>query len=265
MILLLCTLEAQGGAWVREAGGVYAKAGLGHFSGSEVETAAVELGYRDLQASIYGELGLPVALQLSFYVPYVLAENRDAVRGYLAASPGDGELALSRRLSQGKVASALSLGGRFPLYPDRGDERAQAFGGWADRFPEPGDGTVDLDLKADVGASLGRGVWTQGSAGYRHRFGPWVDGLPWMVQLGWAPSRQERSLGWLGVESAGLVNLEEDELTRSWTRLGGFLAVNLGRGLHAEGWGGAIPWAQASRPGASVGMGLSWTGSLSEG
>ncbi len=265
MILLLAVLQAHGGAWVRDPGGVYAKAGLGHFRGQEDESAAVELAYRDLQASVYGELGLPAALQLSVYVPYVLAENSDAVRGYLAASPGDGELGLSRRLTKGKVASAISLGGRFPLYPDRREPRAEAFGGWADRFPEPGDGTVDLDLEAEVGASLGRGIWTQGSAGYRHRFGPWVDGLPWSVQLGWAPRQGDRSLGWLGVESAGLVNLKEDPETRAWTRLGGFLAVNLGRGLHAEGWGGAIPWAQASRPGASVGLGLSWTGTLREG
>lgn len=265
MNLLLLVTAAHAGAWIRDPGAVYSKVGVGHFAGQESGGAAVELGYRDLQASFYGEVGLPAALQLSTYVPYVLAQNRDEVRGYLAASPGDAELQLARRLTKGKVNSSVTLGGRFPLYPDRSEERAEAFAGWADRFPEPGDGTVDLDLKVEAGASLGRGVWTQGGAGYRHRFGPWVDGVPWSVQLGWGPRVQERSLGWIGVESAGIVNVQADELTRSWTRFGGFLAANLGGGLHAEGWGGVIPWAQASRPGASVGLGLSWTGRLTEG
>lgn len=266
LLLALAVPAATAGAWIKEPGAFYLKGGLGHFAGREATAeASVPLAYRDLSASLYGEVGLPAALQLSGTLPWVLAENADQGRRYVALSGGDAELSLARRLTGGKVVSAVAAGGRLPLYGDRTQARAQDFAGWADRFPVPGDGTVDLDLRVEVGGSLPRGLWTQGAVGYRHRLGPWVDGATWSAQLGWSPSVQGRGLGWLGIDGGGVHNLPGADPvaaaeTRQWARVGGFLAARVAEGVHVEAWGGAIPWARASRPGASGGLGLSWMG-----
>lgn len=256
MIALLAA-PALAGAWVRDPGDVYAKAGVGAFVGGEAPdepmSAAVE--YRDAQASVYAEVGLPWRLQLAGYAPWIVAENRYDSLQYLAMSGGDAQLVLSRALLRGPLALSLGVGAKLPLYADRAQARAAAFGAHATRFPSPGDGQVDLDAKLDAGASLGwQGAWLQGSVGYRHRLDDLVDGVPWSLQVGLAP----KQAGWVGVEASGVVNVVDDPDTRAWTRLGAFGAVKVGPALAVEAFFGAIPWATATRTGLGGGVGVSW-------
>lgn len=256
MIAVLCG-AAFAGPWVRDPGGVYAKAGLSTFVGGEApdEPMAANVDYRDAQATLYAEVGLPWRLQLTGYAPWVVAENRYDALQYVAMSGGDAELGLSRALLSGPVALSVGLGAKLPLYADRATERTTAFGAHATRFPSPGDGQVDLDARLDAGASLGwQGAWVQASVGYRHRLGDFVDGVPWSAQVGLAP----RQAGWVGVEASGIVNTVADADTRAWTRIGAFGAVKLGPALAVEAFFGAIPWAEATRSGLGGGLGLSW-------
>ncbi len=269
MLLALLSSAALAGPWIREPGSSYAKAAVGSFSGAEAtETTTgggqlAPLAYQDLSLSLYGELGLPWGLQVTGYLPYVLARNDDEQAGYVSYSGGDAELGLSRRLLASPVALALGAVAKIPTYGDRADLRAEGFGAYATRFPEPGDGQVDLDLRLELGASIpsGRwGAWAQGWVGYRHRLGEFVDGVPWSAQLGAAPTGASgEKIGWAGVEASGVRNLSPDVNTRTWTRIGAFGALNLRHGLAVEAWGGLIPLATASRTGGGGGLGLSWT------
>ncbi len=254
---LLLVAPAFAGAWVREAGDVYAKAGVGSFIGGEApeEPMAEAVAYRDIQASLYAEVGLPLRFQLAGYAPWVLAENQREDIHYVGLSGGDAELLLSRAILEGPVVLSGAIGAKLPLYEDRTQARVDAFGAHGSRFPAPGDGQVDLDARLDVGAGLGwQGAWVQASAGYRHRLEDPVDGVIWSAQLGLAP----KQAGWVGVEASGVVTVEDDAETREWTRLGAFGAVKLGPTLAVEAYFGAIPWAEATRTGMGGGVGVSW-------
>lgn len=257
MVIALLVPVALAGAWVRDPGDVYAKAGVSAFVGGEAPDApmAAAIDYRDAQANFYAEVGLPWQLQLTGYAPWVVAENRYDALHYVAMSGGDAEVGLSRSLLRGPLALTVGVGAKLPMYSDRSSQRAEAFGAHATRFPVPGDGQADVDARIDAGASLGwQGAWAQGSVGYRHRFGDPVDGVPWSAQVGLAPSH----VGWVGVESSGIVNVAADAGTRSWTRFGAFGAVKAGPSLAVEAFFGVIPWATATRTGLGGGLGLSW-------
>lgn len=268
-MVVLSISSALAGAWVRDAGGAYVKLGTGTFSGAERAGAVNEgvqsapLAYRDLSASLYAEVGLPAGFQASGYVPYVLAANDDGTARFQSFSGGDAEISVARRVLDAPVAAALTALAKVPLYGDRDGLRVERYGAYGARFPTPGDGQVDLDARLELGASLpaGRaGIWVQGWAGYRHRFGDYVDGVQWSVQLGSAPVvNGGRRLGWLGLEASGIVNPVDDPTTKSWTRFGAFAAVDLSRGLAFEAWGGVIPIARAARAGAGGGVAVSWT------
>lgn len=256
---------AWAGPWIRDPGASYVKLGASSFVGVEPgSTGMMEMPtqYADLTASAYGELGLPLGLEVAAYLPYVVAQADDGAARFVSYGGGDAELGLGKRLLASPVAISLATVVKVPLYTDRGDFRVATYGGYASRFSTPGDGQVDVDARLGVGGSFRAGAtpgWVQGSLGYRHRTGVFVDGVPWLVQAGLSPARAGRPLGFAGVEASGLANVEADPRSRAWTRLGAFVAVNLGRGLALEAWGGAIPWAYASRAGGGGGLGLSST------
>lgn len=247
----LLSAIAQASPWVRAPGGIYAKVGVARFEGESS---------RATSASLYAELGLPAALGLTVQLPWVQSVAEDARFSYRNRDLGDLELSLSRALRQGDWALSASVGARLPLYPDRQDAREQTWGSLAGAFPSPGDGTVDLDGRLELGRGLAAGAWggwVQGSAGYRHRLGAPTDGLTLGLRGGLVPRAGERDLGWLGAELQGVARFEDDPATRSWLRLGSFAAVRLRSGLAFELGGGWIPRARVASTGWDVGAGLS--------
>lgn len=262
--LALLSFSAHAGPWVREWGGVYAKASVGGFAGAEAqaEAAAPALEYSELSTSVYFEAGLPLGLGIAAYLPYLYATNDDGLARYVAFTPGDADFALSRWILRGPVALSGTFAAKVPLYPSVADERLSAYGGYATRFPEAGDGQVDLDGRLDLGVGFPLRDWqgwTQASLGYRYRFGDFVDGVPWSVQLGFSPQgKQGASLGWVGVDSAGIVNVTQDALTKSWTKVGIFGAVRVHKEFSVETWASIIPIAAASRTGWGGGVGVSY-------
>lgn len=260
---LFATPSAHAGAWVRDPGKFYIKVGVGAFAGQESEAAALEsFSYQSKEASLYGEVGLPWGLGITAYLPFVEGTNELATVRYVNRSAGDSELALSKRILSDKIALSATAIARVPLYGDRADERAASFGPFATRFPDPGDGTPDLDGRVDIGTGLKLGTWggwVQGGGGYRHRFAELVDGLIWNVQVGVQPRWGGKDRGWIGLETGGLKNVVEDELTKEHVRVGAFAAAAVAQGVSIEASGGWIPVAQVSRTGTSVGVGVSWT------
>ena len=237
---------ALAGPWLHDAGAGYGKAAIGAFSGE----AASGAQYRDLQGSLYGEYGMPAGFQLEAYAPLVLAVNQDAAARYLSLGGGDGTVALAHRLVfRHPVALSAAVAAKVPLYAER--DRARHFGELAARFPEVGDGHVDVDARLDAGLSLPRGAWVQATAGWRHRFGAPNDGVPWATQVGLSGRR-----GWAGLDAGGVVACPASADTREWTRVGAFGALRLGRAVTLESWAAGIPRAVASQRGVTAGLGL---------
>lgn len=251
MFFSLVSLLAAG-PWVREPGHSYLKGSMGTFWGEEAEG----LRYSDLQAGLYGELGLPARLGLTAWFPWLLAWNEDTQGRYVALSGGDAELVLQGQLLRGPLVLALDLRGKFPLYTDRSTERLRRYPAYATRFPVPGDGQVDLELLLEGGTGWRMGEvsgWLQGSIGGRYRFAGFSPGIPMSLSLGWSPKG-----GWLGLEGSALWTPTDDGLSRSWFRIGAFGAWKIGKGLALEAWLGWIFWARYTRTGGGGGLGLSW-------
>ncbi|MBM4369958.1 MAG: hypothetical protein FJ102_27360 [Deltaproteobacteria bacterium] len=262
-LILLAADLAAAGPWLRDAGSAYVKGAVGGFAGLDGEAGAMEapVSYRDASASLYGELGLPWSMQASAYAPYVIAVNQRPEAAYASFGAGDAELLVSRQIIREPLALSLGVGAKLPLYADRAGDREDAYGAAASRFPEAGDGQVDIEARLEAGRSFRVGRvpgWVQASGAYRHRTGDFVDGVPWSAQLGLSPRRGDESGGWAGVEASGVVNVVDDAHTRSWTRLGAFGAVRLDGAWAIEAWAGVIPWASASQRGAGGGVGLSY-------
>jgi hypothetical protein len=259
---LFASPTADAGAWVRDPGKFYVKAGVGTFTGQEADVDELEsFEYQSKDASLYGEVGLPWGLGLTAYLPFVEGTNELATVRYVNRSAGDSEIALSKRILSDKIALSATVLARIPLYGDRADERAENFGPFAARFPDPGDGSPDLDSRLDIGTGLKLGKWggwVQGGGGYRHRFEEPVDGVIWNVQAGVQPRWGGEDRGWFGLETGGAKNVVEDELTREHVRVGAFAAAAIAKGVSLEAAGGWIPVAQASRTGTSLGLGVSW-------
>jgi hypothetical protein len=222
-------------------------------------TQLAPISYQDLSLGVYAEAGLPWDLQATLWLPYVLARNSDDQASFYSYSLGDAELGVARQLIHSPLALAIAVAAKVPLYPDRSSLRVKEAGGYATRFPTPGDGQVDVDIRLDAGYQLPFGGWLQGQLGYRYRFGDYLNGLPWLVQLGGAPTLASGwNLGWVGIEFSGVAGFKEDAISKSWLRIGGFFAIKLTTALAVELWGGVIPVANASRTGGGGGLGLSW-------
>lgn len=194
MIALAFVTLGEASPWVREPWGSYLKLGASRFMAAE---------HGSTHVVAYGELGLPARLGLTVSVPWVESAAEDRWFTYQNRDFGDAEFALTRELLPGPWALSASLGARVPLYPDRTGEREASWGSLASRFPSPGDGTVDLDGRIELGRGLrigGWGGWVEASAGYRHRLGDPVDGLVGGLRAGVVPRRGEADAGWMGVE-----------------------------------------------------------------
>jgi len=186
--LLMMTVEAQAGPWVRDAGEGYLKLGASSFVGDQYYRAGVptELESRADALSLYGEVGLGHALQLVMFVPYQIAANETAggVR-YVNHTLGDLRLQVDAKLTD-LFALALSLEVKLPLYEVVSEQELSGEQeAWRTNFPDVGDGNLDFTLKLQAGAALDwLGGWVTGALGYTKRLGSYIDSLYFSGQIG---------------------------------------------------------------------------------
>ena len=139
--------------------------------------------------------------------------------------------------------------------------------GEAERHLAAVDHLVEQGIVEGAGSAYAEYRACLAEAGYLRRtdwsFGPlpgdYVDGLPCHLQVGWTPTREERRLGWVGVDATGQLNLGQSDWSRQAQTVGLFGAVDLGRGLAVEAsWSWTWAAVAASR-GHGASLGVSWT------
>lgn len=179
------------------------------------ERLSGQTGANQLSLAVAGTVGLPLQLELSFDLPYVLATNEfGAGTRHRNADLGDARVSVARALLPA-IPLAAVLEAELPLYrrvTDRSPGGLVELDGelWAaERFPDVGDGQLELTAALSIGRSFYPSpAWVTASLGYRARFGPLADALDAAVDLGgWMV---EQRVG-AGLFASGLLNLGEDE------------------------------------------------------
>lgn len=235
----LVVATAWAGAWVPAPGHGYAKLGGGAAIGAESRWTGL---------SAYVEVGLPAGFALVASAPVGVSAAAQGGVVYRRWAVGDATVGLSRRVLP---TASVSVVAKIPGY---GDGPLAAYGTLAPRFPQPGDGQVDLDLRADVGRSLRIGAadgWVQVGGGWRHRDGPPVDGVLASAELG------VNGPGFAVVRASAVVNPVPDADTDQWLKLG--VGVGVGTRTRVEGWIDDTRLASPTARGTSAGLGLSYT------
>jgi hypothetical protein len=172
---------ARAGAWVRPAGGVYTRAGVGAFIGRGaflLAPGAPEGRFRSLAAEGYGEFGLGGALELDVSLRWV--DNRHRLRtGRAFSNRGleDAEILIKWAPLNGARAVSLLGGVRVALYPIASLEEL------AEGRPRRGPGGQDLLLGAAYGWSFRRG-WVNVDVLLRLRLGGASAGVRTRLELG---------------------------------------------------------------------------------
>ncbi|MCB9764146.1 MAG: hypothetical protein H6739_30525 [Alphaproteobacteria bacterium] len=266
---LLLSAPASAGPWIRDPGAFYGKLSVDGFAATDYADPRVRdvagLRYRGLGPAGYLELGVAPHVQVVAQAPFVFAANTEPDTGWRWRSRGFGDprvgVGVGGRLRG--VPLSLHLIARVPATASPPPPGAPALG----------DPQVDLSLIGAVGGGWswrGHTGWALAEAGYLRRtdwsFGPlpgdYVDGLPCHLQVGWTPTREERRLGWVGVDATGQLNLGQSDWSRQAQTVGLFGAVDLGRGLAVEAsWSWTWAAVAASR-GHGASLGVSWTGSV---
>lgn len=273
MIGLLLAAAAHGGAWTKDPGELYAKAGADLYRavrfvspGTAVERDGAYLGQ---QYGIYAEAGvLPFhPVQLSIAAPVVVGTLWSEVFDPFGALPvrattaraGDlrvaGQVALHPDLP---LSAALEV--KVPLYAN-GSVGAD-LPTLASLFPLPGDGQVDLTPWLYAGASPADGTFVEAGLGWRHRtevFVGWdtpitfVDGLAFTAKGG---RTFGRVIGVGGAE--GVINARSDRYTRQWVALFATALIDVAPGLAIEPRVAGEVWARNASQGLGGGLGLSY-------
>ena len=281
MIALGLAVAAHAGAWTRELGSAYVKAGWDGYTTTAYAApstvapgagAAQSLGvqsYFGYQASLYGEAGLSPAhpVQLSAAVPLAVGTTQFREENPLGAievyatvvRPGDlrvmPQLALSR-----KLPLAVAVETKVPLYRN---DAVCADNNYALYCAHPGDGQIDVTGWAFAGAPLvhGRG-FVEGGLGYRART-EWylgfttdaelADGVVGAATAGW-------NLGpvlamW---KADAVVDWKRDEVTPQGLRTGPALIATVFEGFALEARGSYDLWVRNTSRGVGFGGGVSW-------
>lgn len=243
-MILLAGL-ALGGAWVPDPGATYLK----------LEGSGFEGAQHDLGVAVYGEAGVLPGLGLEARLPWTAAWRDGPGYAYRWSGVGDVQAGARARLPWG--TGAVTAGVKVPAYRPVDEAR---WGALADRFPRPGDGQVDVDLRLDAGRSVALGGgwgWAQAGLGWRFRAGEPADGALGRAQVGWSlPAGGARpELRWVAFDADGVLAL--DRATRQGLGLGLVTAVGLAPGLDLELRAAGIP--VGTDPGYGGALALAWT------
>lgn len=276
--LALCALPtiAQAGAWTREAGQAFVRAGADAYVAPRLIQAGevVDALFVGVQHSVYAEVGVlpPHPLHVAVRVPLSVGAVRFGDERWL----GDGrglattirmadlqigvQTALLPKALRARAQLALAVDASVPLY-DRTDVGVD-HGYWAKWFARPGDGDVALTGTLRAGGGLSHGLWLEGGVGFRKRS---------LAHVGFSPSWRFRDQltaelvfggdlkkALLFLDAGAQIALGDDARTRSGVAAGVNGAVRLPHGFALHLRVGGEPWTKNAGQGAQIGLGLWW-------
>jgi hypothetical protein len=273
-VIALVAATAHGGAWTKEVGEVYTKAGAEVYHAFTFVAPGTALldeegDYFGQQYSVYAEAGVLPGYkgQLLVKVPLVVgvhgAEYSDALGTVplraTTTRPGDLELGAQVALHPELPISAAVLA-KIPLYAN--GKVGQDYPTFAALFPKPGDGQVDLTGVVYAGGSPIPKSFGEVGLGYRHRtewFTGWdtsvtyVDGVVFVAKGGYSLGRV---LPIVSVD--GLKSVKDDTYSREYVTLSGSALIDVAEGLAIEPRIAAELWARKSSRGIGGGIGVSY-------
>lgn len=275
MIAWWCA-AAHAGAWTRDAGSSYAKAGVDVYRALRFVAPGEgddpsDGTYFAHQYGLYAEIGLlrDRRLQAQVQLPLTFGVHTTEVVDALRAVPirattarlGDLNVGLQTRLHR-DLPLAIGLIAKIPCYGNGGV--GADYPSYAEVFAKPGDGQVDLTGWLYGGVPFSEG-FAEAGLGYRHR-------TEWFV--GWADrpaplsfvdslvisAKAGRSFGpvlpILGVEA--VLPLRADEWTRQYVGLSASALIDLGHGVALEPRLAGEVLAKRTSQGIGGGLGLSY-------
>jgi hypothetical protein len=272
--MALClALPALAGGWTKELGEVYTKVGADVYRSTRFvapgQEQTSEGAYLGQQYGVYAEAGvLPVHKgQLSLSAPLVVGSHRSSFTdplgevGFRATTARLGDLQVAGQVAlHPKLPLAAALAVKIPMYAN--GEVGGNYPTYAELFPKPGDGQVDLTAWLYGGFAPTSRTFAELGVGLRHRteaFVGWqtditfVDGAPFVAKGG---LRFGRVLPIVGID--GHVNFRQDDWSRQWLALSGNVLVDLVDGFALEGRLSTELWALNASKGAGGGLGLSF-------
>ena len=276
MIAALLAASAHGGAWTKEVGEVYVKAGADAYGAlSFVAPGGTEASegsrYFGQQYSVYGETGvLPVhPVQVSVSAPLVVGTH--TATAFDAMGPlrlrattarlGDLRAAVQVALHD-EIPIAAAVEAKVPLYAN-GSVGAD-IPNYQELFPKPGDGQLDLTGWLFAGGSLAKATFLEGGVGYQHRTEAFVG---WDTDITFADSvrfvaKGGRTFGpvlpIVGVEGTVSLGGADDLYTRQFLVASASALIDIAEGLALEPRFGAELWARSASQGLGGGLGVSW-------
>ncbi|MEM6928449.1 MAG: hypothetical protein AAF602_16055, partial [Myxococcota bacterium] len=276
MILGLLSSLALGGGWTRGQGATYVKVGSDLYQAlrfrlpGEAEDSVGD--YFAHQHGLYAEVGLSRGhpVQLTVIAPGVVGTHRTRIFDAFGAVPvrattarlGDLRVALQTALLR-DAPLAIAVEAKIPMYRNGAVGNARI--NFAELFPKPGDGQVDVTAFVFAGASLSERTFVEGGIGYLWRtdaFVGWetdlryLDGMRGIAKLGHTVGRV---LGVLGLEAQ--LAFAPDDVTRRFVVANVSALIDVGRGVSVEPRLGYELVAQNASQGVGAGLGLSWSGS----
>ncbi len=278
MIALMIALagQAHAGAWTKELGEVYAKAGAdvyGAFKYVSPGTANQGGSYLGEQISAYAEVGvLPVHKgQLVASAPFVIGTHSSTVSDPTGAVE---VRATTARMGDLRVGAQVALHPRspfsaavevkIPMYAN--DSVGAAYPTLQQLFPLPGDGQIDVTGWLFGGAAPWTDTFVEAGVGYRHRtetFLGWdppaglsyADGIAWTAKGGYTLGAVLLIAGTDGIVSVG--DPSADDTTREYVALFATALIDVAKGVAIEPRISGEVWADHTSQGLGGGLGVS--------
>jgi len=276
-VVVVLAAPSRAGAWTKELGDFYAKAGAdvyGAFRYVSPGTANQGGSYIGEQFSGYAEVGvLPVHKgQLVVSAPFVVGTHSGTVSD--PTGPADvrattarfGDLRIGAQVAlhpTSPVAAAIEV--KVPMYAN--DSVGAAYPTLQQLFPLPGDGQIDVTGWLFGGVTPWTHTFVEAGVGYRHRtetFLGWdppegisyTDGIAWTGKGGYTLGSVLLIAGTDGIVSVG--DPSEDDTTREYVSLFATALIDVAEGLAIEPRVSGEVWADHTSQGIGGGLGISY-------
>ena len=275
VLLFLLPATAHAGAWTKEFGHYYAKIGADFYKpGAYVDPTTGETtedSFFGQNYNLYVEAGFfPLwPIQVSFLLPVSVGTVTfsdpktfgDETARATTTRLGDLRFGFQGAILKKTVQLSLGIQFKIPLYSN-GRVGAE-FPTYAEVFPIPGYGQIDVNPQLHVGGGLpGVPMWMTLGMGYMHRSSAF---------LGWEPDLDfvdSITFTYTFGGNAGPVlimfnldgnkNFVEDNITRESVALGPSVAVTVWRGLAINARLQGEVWSRNAGQGVSFGFGVSY-------
>lgn len=271
---------AQAGAWTKDLGQVYAKAGGDVYAALRFqapgEDEVSEGSYFGQQYGVYAEVGVSPGhpIQISIAAPLTIGEHRTQVIDAIGELPvravtvrgGDMRLAVQTPIAKTlPIAAAIEV--KVPLYEN--GEVGASMRNLRDLFPKPGDGQVDVTAWVYAGTALTDTIFVEGGVGHMFRteaFVGWDTDITFndsfrVLAKGGATTGPvitvlglEAQLAYSNTNAAG----NEDRFTRQFVVASASALIDVAPGLAIEPRFAAELYARNASQGIGGGIGVSY-------